>query len=184
MPTVTFAIRDVVASVVNQLVRNEDVDLGLTGGALSDPSIEVLHAGEDRLCVICPEGHPLMQKRQVRTEDVAAYPLVLTAAGTSVRAVVDAAFEDAGCVPLVTCEPTYMMTAVAMVRAGLGLTILPRSAREIRAEPTLVSRPIDDPRLVRPITLVKKRGRTLPPVTKAFIDAVAEALQPGKQAGK
>jgi DNA-binding transcriptional LysR family regulator len=180
MPTVTFAIRDVVASVVNQLVRNEDVDLGLTGGALADPAIEVLHAGEDRLCVICPQGHPLMKKRHVRIEDVAAYPLVLTATGTSVRAVVDAAFEDAGCLPLVACEPTYMMTAVAMVRAGLGLTILPRSAREIRAEPSLVARPIDDPRLVRPVTLVKKRGRTLPPVTKAFIHAVAQALEPGK----
>jgi DNA-binding transcriptional LysR family regulator len=177
MPTVTFAIRDVVASVVNQLVRNEDVDLGLTGGTLSDPSLEVLHAGEDRLCVICPQGHALMKKRHVRVDDVAAYPLILTASGTSVRAVVDAAFLDAGCAPLITSEPTYMMSAVAMVRAGLGLTILPRSAREILAEPTLVSRPIDDPRFVRPVMLVKKRGRTLPPVTKAFIHAIAKALE-------
>jgi DNA-binding transcriptional LysR family regulator len=33
-----------------------------------------------------------------------------------------------------------MMMAVAMVRAGLGVTILPRSAREVRAEPALVAR--------------------------------------------
>ena len=180
MPTVAFTIRDVVASVVNQLVRNEDVDLGLTGGDVSDPALEVLHAGEDRLCVICPSGHPLTRKRRVHVEDVARFPVVLTAAGTSVRAVVDAAFEDAGCTPALTCEPTYMMTAVALVRAGLGVTILPVSAREIRAEPTLVSRPIDDPRFVRRIALVKKRGRTLPPVTRAFIDAIAQALTPSQ----
>ena len=48
--------------------------------------------------------------------------------------------------PKVTCEAIYMMTAVGMVRAGLGLTILPGSAREIKAEPGLLSKPIDDPR--------------------------------------
>ena len=41
----------------------------------------------------------------------------------------------AGLMPTTSCEAIYMMTAVAMVRAGLGLTILPGSAREIRAEP-------------------------------------------------
>jgi DNA-binding transcriptional LysR family regulator len=52
----------------------------------------------------------------------------------------DAAFERAGYAPVPTCEPTCMMMAVAMVRAGLGVTILPRSAREVRAEPALVAR--------------------------------------------
>jgi len=105
------------------------------------------------------------------------YPLVLTAAGTSVRAVVDAAFEHAGCAPVPTCEPTYMMTAVAMVRAGLGVTILPRSAREVRAEPALVTRVIDEPGFVRPIALVKKLGRTLPPVTEAFVGVIVKGLR-------
>jgi DNA-binding transcriptional LysR family regulator len=65
-----------------------------------------------------------------------------------------------------------MMTAVAMVRGGLGVTILPSSAREVLAEPGLVVRPIDDPAFVRRIALIKKRGRTLPPVTETFIAAL------------
>ncbi len=39
----------------------------------------------------------------------------------------------------------YALTAIGMVRAGIGLTILPASAREIAAEPTLRSRRINDP---------------------------------------
>src|SRR5207253_10524752 len=112
----------------------------------------------------------------VRTADVAAVPLVLTARGTSVRGVVDAALDAAGCTPDIACEPTYMMTAVAMVRGGLGVTILPATAREVRAEPDLVAKPIDDPAFVRPIALVVKRGRTLPRVTQAFADAMLAAL--------
>jgi DNA-binding transcriptional LysR family regulator len=176
VPGAAFDIRDVVASVVNRLVRSEEVDLGLTGGDVVDPSLEVLHAGEDRLCVVCPVDHPLARKRRITLDSLTGHPLVLTAAGTSVRAIVDAAFEQAGVAPVLTCEPMYMMTAVAMVRAGLGLTILPGSSREILAEPSVVARAIDDPRFVRPIALVKKRGRTLPPVTEAFVPAIAPAL--------
>jgi DNA-binding transcriptional LysR family regulator len=181
VPGAAFDIRDVVANVVNGLIRREEVDLGLTGGEPEDPLLEVLHAGEDRLCVVCPLDHPLNGKRRITLESLTGFPLVLTASGTSVRAIVDAAFEQAGVAPAITCEPTYMMTAVAMVRAGLGLTILPRSAREILAEPSVVALAIDDARFVRPIALIKKRGRTLPPVTEAFVAAIAPALEGTKR---
>ncbi|MFP3243869.1 MAG: LysR substrate-binding domain-containing protein, partial [Paraburkholderia sp.] len=63
-----------------------------------------------------------------------------------------------------------------------GLTILPRSSREILAESSVVARVIDDPRFVRPIALIKKRGRTLPPVSEAFVAAISPALEQTKAA--
>lgn len=175
-PHAAFEIRDVVASMVNQLVLTGQFDLGVTGGEIADPQLDVLYRAEDRLMVVCPRGHPLAKKRRVAAADLAGYPLVLTASGTSVRAIVDAAFDEAGRVPEIACEPTYMMTAVAMVRAGLGITILPGSAPEIRAERELIGRPIDDRRFVRPVALIKKRERTLPPVALSFADALKAAL--------
>jgi len=172
VPRVGFYIRDGVASMVNTLVRNEEVDIGLTGGDVTEAAFEVLYAAVDRLVVVCPKQHPLARKRKIELNDLVCEPLVLTAQGTSVRSVVDAAFADARSTPEISCEPTYMMTAVAMVRGGLGVTILPSSAREVLAEPGLVVRPIDDPAFVRRIALIKKRGRTLPPVTETFIAAL------------
>jgi len=160
VPRVSFHLRDVVASMVNTLVRNEEVDIGLTGGELDEAGFDVLHAGLDRLVAVFPKRHPLARPTRLTLADLAAVPLVLTAPGTSVRAVVDRAFADARSVPEIACEPTYMMSAVAMARAGLGVTILPASAREVRAEPELVVRPIDDPAFTRPVALIKKRGRT------------------------
>jgi LysR substrate binding domain len=61
-----------------------------------------------------------------------------------------------------------MMTAVGMAHAGLGLTILPGSTGEIRAELGLLSKPIDDPSFTRPVSIIKRSGRTLPPLSKAF----------------
>lgn len=176
VPRVGFHVRDVVASMVNTLVRNEEVDLGLTGGQLDDAAFEVLHAGIDRLVAVFPKRHALARRRRITLADLAAAPLVLTAQGTSVRAVVDSAFANARCTPEIACEPTYMMSAVAMVRAGLGVTILPESAREVRAEPELIVRAVDDPAFTRPIALIKKRGQTLPPVTETFVSMLIEKL--------
>lgn len=176
VPSARFFIRDVVADMVNTLVRTEEVDIGLTGGDLSDTDLEVLHAGVDRLVVVCPQEHRLARGPHVKLESLASVPLVLTAQGTSVRAVVDAAFASSGYTPDIACEPTYMMTAVAMVRGGLGVTILPGSAREVRAEPGLVVRPIAGRAFVRPITLIKKRGRTLPAVTEKFVAAMKKKI--------
>ncbi|CAH2796804.1 MAG: Dicarboxylate transport associated transcriptional regulator, LysR family [uncultured Paraburkholderia sp.] len=177
VPRVGFQVRDVVASMVNMLVRNEEADIGLTGGELDEANLEVLHAGIDRLVAVCPKRHPLAKRRRIALADLAATLLVLTAQGTSVRAVVDSAFAQARCVPEISCEPTYMMSAVAMVHAGLGVTILPASAREVRAEPELVARPVDDPAFTRPIALIKKRGRTLPPVTETFVAMLIAKLE-------
>lgn len=182
VPRVAFDIRDVVASTVNTLVRDEEADVGLTGGEVSDPMLEVLHAGVDRLVAVCPREHPLAKQRRVTLDDLVRSPLVLTAPGTSVRAVVDVALGETRetCetrkTPDIACEPTYMMTAVAMVRAGLGITILPETAREVRAEPGLVVKPIDHPAFARPIAIVKKRGRTLPAVTDRFVELMRRAV--------
>ncbi|MEX3934271.1 LysR family transcriptional regulator [Paraburkholderia phymatum] len=169
VPRVVFQIRDVVASTVNALVRNEEADIGLTGGEVLDPMLEVLRTGVDRLVVVCPQAHPLARKRRIGLNDLAQAPLVLTAPGTSVRAVVDAALSESREPLDIACEPTYMMTAVAMVRAGLGVTILPETAREVRAEAGLVVKKIDHPAFVRSIAIVKKRGRTLPAITEKFV---------------
>ena len=176
VPRVAFDIRDVVASTVNTLVRDEEADVGLTGGEVSDPMLEVLHAGVDRLVAVCPREHPLAKQRRVTLDDLVRSPLVLTAPGTSVRAVVDAALGETRETPDIACEPTYMMTAVAMVRAGLGITILPETAREVRAEPGLVVKPIDHPAFARPIAIVKRRGRTLPVVTDRFVELMRRAV--------
>ncbi|WP_322013545.1 LysR family transcriptional regulator [Paraburkholderia sp. J12] len=176
VPLVAFQVRDGVASSVNALVRNEEADIGLTGGEVLDPMLEVLHASVDRLVAVCPRAHPLAKKRRIVLDDLTGSPLVLTAPGTSVRSVVDAALSASREALDIACEPTYMMTAVAMVRAGLGITILPETAREVQAEPELVAKPIAHPAFVRPIAIVKKRGRTLPAVTEKFVTLMRQAL--------
>lgn len=175
-PRVTFVIRDVVAGRVIDLVRAEEVDLGLVGGAVPEADLEVLHTSQDRLHVVFPADHPIGSAEAVTLDGLAEHPLVLMHPDTSVRGVVDAAFAAAGRLPIPACEATYMMTAVGMVRAGLGLAVLPASAREVAAEPSLRSRPIDDPGFVRPIHVIRRAGRTLPPAAAMVLEVITAEL--------
>jgi DNA-binding transcriptional LysR family regulator len=172
----SFVVRDVIASRVNASVRSEEVDIGITGGELTDPDLEILHLTHDRMHVVFPSRHPLGRKRKITLEDLAELPMVLMDSETSVRSIVDGAFVAAGRLPIPACEAIYMMTAVGMVKAGLGVAVLPASAKEVRAEPSLKSRMIDDAAFARPIAVIKKRNRTLPPAAQLFFEQILAAM--------
>ncbi|HEV7260357.1 MAG TPA: LysR substrate-binding domain-containing protein [Bosea sp. (in: a-proteobacteria)] len=175
-PEIGFTLRDVIASGVAELTLAEEVDLGITGGPIEDAALELLMSSVDRMHAVFPAGHALDDGTSPSLAAVLRHPLVLMSRTTSVRAVVDAAIAAEGLSAEVAAEATYMSTAVGMVRAGMGIAILPETAMEIGALPMLHSVLIDDPRLARSISVIKRRGRTLPPASSAFLDHLGVAF--------
>lgn len=173
-PGADFRIRDVIARRVLALVDAEEVDIGVTGGRTNAVDVDVLLTIEDRMHVVFPQTHALAETQLVTPELLMRYPLIMMDPDTSVRAVVEAGFHAAGLIPRPAAEVTYMMTAVGMVQAGLGITILPSSAKEIDAYPMIRSRRIEAAGFERQISLVKKSGRTLPPLSALFVSHLRE----------
>jgi DNA-binding transcriptional LysR family regulator len=183
-PDVYFALRDVIARQVIDLVRADEVDFGIVGGDVAQPGVEVIFSVQDHMHIVYPARHGISRAAKVTAEHLTRYPLIMMATDTSVRAVVEAAFHRRGLIPTAACEATYMMTAVAMVRAGLGLAILPGSAREIRAERDVRSRPIDDAAFARHLSVIKHAGRTLPPLSEAFVTHLIAQLRTSLEKGR
>jgi DNA-binding transcriptional LysR family regulator len=176
-PNVVFDLKDVIAGQVLNLVQSEEVDFGVMGGTVKAADVEITFEAQDRLHVVYPRGHRIGRLKSITPAALSEFPLILMQRDTSVRAIVDAGFHSAGLMPKAACEAIYMMTAVGMVRAGLGLTILPGSAREIKAEPALQSKPIDDPAFTRPVSIIKRSGRSLPPLSEAFLEHLSSRLR-------
>jgi DNA-binding transcriptional LysR family regulator len=61
-----------------------------------------------------------------------------------------------------------MSTAVAMVRAGLGVAIVPSSASELRDASDLRQHHIAHRGMARQIGIVSKRGHTFSPAAEEF----------------
>jgi DNA-binding transcriptional LysR family regulator len=167
-PQVQVTIRDSVVERINTMVRDETVDLGIGSELDADAALVTVPLFEDEMRAVVPTGHALAREEEVTLEGLIGEPLILMDTSSSVRRLTDRAFADLGHLVTPAYEPTYMSTAVGLVRAGLGIAILPSSAIELELEPGLPSLRITNPHLRRPITLTLKAGRSLPPAAEAF----------------
>ena len=70
-----------------------------------------------------------------------------------------------------------MATAIGLVRAGLGATLLPSSASELLAAGDLVIRDLDAPRIERELGIVKQRRRAYSPAAEALVAVLRDVVQ-------
>ena len=172
-PGIVVALRDGLADRVLELVRNREVDFGVTSLGAADRELEFTPLATDRIVAVLPPAHPLARARRLGMAALIEHPLILMDRDSSVRHLVDATYASLGRMPAPMFEATFMATAVGLVRAGLGVTLLPSSAHEVAAAKDLVVRAIDHPGLVRTIGALRLRGRSLSPAAQALYAKLA-----------
>lgn len=166
-PLVEVTLKDVVWKRVLSMVREEEVDLGIAPADIDEDDLNVTRLMEDRMHAVFPCRHPLAKVRRLTLDEVSRYPLVLTGKDSNVRSTIDAAFGKRGALAMPVSEVTQAASAVGMVRAGFGVTILPSTSMEIRGDRALRSRPITD--CVRRVSLLRKRGHPLSAAAKSLV---------------
>jgi DNA-binding transcriptional LysR family regulator len=174
-------LKDVMAQQVITIVKGEEVDFGI--GSLNGVDAEVRFTPllTDRILAVFPPGFALEKKKVVELRDLAGLPLILMHKQSSVRRLVDRAFETFGEFATPAFEAIYMSTAAGMVRAGLGVTLLPSSAFETGDLTGLRSRPIKHHGLMREVGVIQKPGRSLSPAAEGFLKtlkAVCKRIRP------
>jgi len=176
-PGIDVALKDVVAARILTLVKNEDVDFGIGSISDADPDIYTTPLFTDRMRIIFLPGSPLEHKRIVTLKLLTDLPLILMDQQSSVRTLIDRAFEAIGHYPVPAYEVTYMSTAVGMVKAGLGITFLPSSALEVSELSGVRSRVLNHPALTRKIVVAQKTGRSLSPAAEVFVKSLIASSQ-------
>ncbi len=111
---------------------------------------------DDDLVVAIPSVHPLATASSLRLLDLQAEDLVLyrqeSCAGITKRLMT--AFERTGVQPRVSAETRRLMSAVNMVAAGMGITVVPRSMEALHMD-SVVYRPLATDADVRaPVNMV------------------------------
>jgi DNA-binding transcriptional LysR family regulator len=172
-PGITVVIKDALAERIIGLIRADEVDLAVTSAPPTDPQLQFTTLLTDRMVAVLPDGHPLAQAKTVRLAELLASPMVLMDRDSSVRRIVDAACASIGRMAEPAFEAAYMSTAIGLVRAGLGATLLPSSAAELRATSDLTVRDLDAPRIERALGVLKQRRRAYSPAAEAFVAVLA-----------
>lgn len=177
-PGLSFILRDAVGKKIAGMVRAEEVDFGIGVEGEREADLEYVDLCQDRLMLVVPVGHPLEMRERVTLADIADYPFVRMDSDTSVRRMVDRAFLSAGLTLKPACEATYMATAVSMVRAGLGVTLLPSSAVEINIYKDIAARALAGEGMTRKIVIIKRPNGSLRPTAEALYKALLMAPLP------
>ncbi len=175
-PGVSVVLRDVVAQRVISMVKAEEVDFGVGSAPSPDPDVRFTPLLSDQMVVAFPAKHSLGQCKVVKLKQLVRVPLVLMTADSSVRKLVDAAFASIGQLIMPAYEATYMSTAAGMVKAGLGVTILPSSAIQMGELAGLVTRPISRPAITRELGVIEKPARSLSPAADGFLRTIKAAV--------
>lgn len=177
-PQLRVQLQEAVTGRVHEMVRADMVDIGIASGPAPGPDLVQETLFQDRILAILPARHALAARRRIALEALAAEPLLLLEANTSVWHVLDAAFAARGLRLSPLQQAVHTSTLIGMAQAGLGIALLPSTAVELRLAPELARRPLS-PDLVRGIAVVRRAGRSLSPAAEALVEALRESAQDG-----
>ena len=158
-PAIELEVRDVLSEPCIEAVRAGRADFALAATRADTPELRAELFCSDGFHLVCPAGHPLAGAPNVRPRDLQAHPFVHLSRTSSVRQYLDAALHPLKMHTLM--EVDQLATVMGMVRAGLGISVVPSLTLFHFRQPDVVTRPLAWPGLTRRIYLVRRRDRAL-----------------------
>lgn len=169
-PGIELEVFDVLSEPCIERVKNGHADFALAATRADTPELRAEPFCSDEFHLVCPKDHPLARRRSVQPQDVAAYPFIHLSRTSSVRQYIDAATLPAT-LPAVL-EVDQLATVAGMVRAGLGVSVVPALALYQFHDHGLAVRRLRWPGLERHIYLVRRRDRGFSVAAQGFYEWV------------
>lgn len=168
-PAVEVVLFEGTMQEVGEWITNSVIDVGFAlhpNDCLSSTLITT-----DELCVILPAGHRLRHQSAVTPDELSGEGFIMAKNECTTQFLAMAGMVK----PPLRYQATDSATILAMVREGLGVTLLPRTTLPKKLD-GLVALPINPPRHLQ-IGLVVKEQETISPAAKLFVQTVAAWAQ-------
>jgi|SRR5215469_1368703 len=128
-PEVDLNISELHSADQVRALRNGMIDVGISRETPDESGFVVRELLRERFLLVLPAAHPLASARRPRLDRCATERFVLfpRAAAPMLRDQIEAMCRESGFVPKVEVEAREWHTTVALVAAGLGISIAPAS---------------------------------------------------------
>jgi LysR family transcriptional regulator, carnitine catabolism transcriptional activator len=168
-PAIELEVADVLSEACIERVKTGQADLAIAAIRADTPELRAELFCSDRFHLVCPTGHPLLERTTApKPKDLLPYPFIHLSRTSSVRQYLDAALR-----PLqmnAVMEVEQLATVMGMVRAGLGISIVPELALFHFEQPGLETRVLGWKGLMRRLYLVRRRDRALSVAASGFYE--------------
>lgn len=164
MPDVTLSLREMVTKDQVEGILSGQIDAGLIRPPVSHPELESEQALAEPMVAALPADHPLAGRDAITLRDLHGEPFIAYASheASYFHHLLDSLFAGAGIQPRILQQLTQIHSILALVRAGIGLALVPAAAERLRFE-GIVFRPLD---LAQPqpaeLHLAWRRGSDVP----------------------
>ncbi|MBM7771005.1 DNA-binding transcriptional LysR family regulator [Actinokineospora baliensis] len=174
-PGVTVLVRDAEGQDSLPMLLDGEIDIAIamhTGQAPIEHRIVWDHLYTEPFDAVLPPGHPLLGRAEVALSDLAVEDWVVPLPGNPCRDVLLLACEMAGFTPRVTHTSDDFTAAAALVTAGVGVALIPRTALGGISTEQVVPVTPNPPH--RRVVAATRRGRETHPLLQIVRKALAE----------
>lgn len=170
-------IRVTVATAARSVdeIRSGRHDAGLLTLPVEESDLVTVPVLREELLLVTMPTHRLAKKKKVLPQDLAGEPFVLFEPGSATRRVIDSLFVTEKIEPTVVMDTENVEIIKAMVKTGLGISIVPYQAvaTEVRAGQFFCSR-IEGHQLARETGWVYARASRVPRMVQELQEAFEE----------
>ena len=135
-PDVEVALRELTTQEQLRALEREYIQIGLLRLPISAPMVNVEVVRREPIVCVLPEKHPLVMRERIAVSLLAEEPFVLQSSqrGGGYYTQLMKLCLASGFSPNVIQEVTEMHTIISLVAAGMGVSLVPLSARNIRSQ--------------------------------------------------
>ncbi|WP_286238613.1 LysR family transcriptional regulator [Neptuniibacter halophilus] len=178
-PGIGIYLRDDNAGGIERRVLENEVDFGLGGNHSNQPELNYQPVLRDRYGVVLASDHPLAGSARLCWQQIAGLPQIQLTADTGTRSQL-LKLQQANNLELNLPEALIEVSTPAglaeMVRAGLGIALLPALAASTSAFTGLNFIPLSDPELQRQICIISRQGRALSPAAESLLQLIGQSF--------
>lgn len=177
-PGLVLSAEEAVVRRLERRLADGKLDVGLGYAPARSPDLDTEAVFDSRLALVVARGHVLASAESVGARQLASEPFALLSPGLRVRSRVDAYFATLRLSPRIALESNAVATVLAIVRAGLAVTVLPEP-RLADVERLVVKRLAPAPRSEL-AALLWRKGAPRAPAAELFASEVrARAKETG-----
>jgi len=184
-PGIAVAIREEFARGALDRVRRDEVDFALCPAPETSEPADLAFEPlmRDPFHAVLPPDFPLNGRREIRFDDIADRPILALPRATALRRQLDAIFNGRGRVLAPAFQASHHATLLAMVAAGLGVSVLPglclpSGSGETSGAGTVQTAKLIDPALTRTIAIATRKGQALSPAAQAGVSLIRQRFAP------
>lgn len=170
-PMIRVDLEEAISPQIIQAVTENRADIGIFGGNIPAPDLEVFPYRQDRLVTILPADHPLAKYPSVGFKDLIDQEFISLEKGSSIDTLCVKAAAELGRQLKLRIRVSGFDALFQLVQARMGVGVVPLQITSGRLTlGDLVAVPLEEPWAHRTLMLAVRDRASLPPATRLLVD--------------